>query len=258
VRATHDVDNGASGNDVKFYTSSDGSTWTQLGSTVTSVGVTSIFNGSAPLVVSGHNDGTTFPFNGRIYYAELRNLIDGPVVVAFEPERGSRIATSWAASSGETWTVSTSGSPPAQLQGRALITESPGSVVSIQGYRRGLGQSYDLEFYSERVDRSVSVKRNQHQPMGGGRPEVLLMRRETYFDVTVIGPLGEPLTEAQMPQWREFLASVEGGEIFTFDRYGTVAEPVEPKAVMLASEDYTEDRVAQMRRYRLSFRVRVL
>lgn len=43
VRATLDVDNGASGNDLKFYTSTDGITWTQLGTTVTTAGVTSIY-----------------------------------------------------------------------------------------------------------------------------------------------------------------------------------------------------------------------
>jgi hypothetical protein len=39
---TLDVDNGAAGNDVKFWTSTDGVTWTQLGTTVTTAGTTSI------------------------------------------------------------------------------------------------------------------------------------------------------------------------------------------------------------------------
>ena len=140
----------------------------------------------------------------------------------------------------------------------SLVTEAAGPSVTITGYKRGLNVSYDLEFYSERVERSVVVKRSRQQPMGGGAPEVLVQRREAIIDVTVIGPLGEPLTEAQMPQWREFLASVEGGEAFTLDRYGTVAVPVESLSCVLESDTYMEERVAQMRRYKLSFQVRVL
>jgi hypothetical protein len=134
-------------------------------------------------------------------------------------------------------------------------------MISIVGYRRGLNQSYSLEFYSERVDRSVKVKRSAAQPMGGGAPEVLTYRRETFVDVTVLGPLGALLTETQILQWREFLASVEGGETFTFDRYGTVAAPVEPKSAMLESTDYSEERIAGAGNaglYKLSFQVRLL
>lgn len=143
----------------------------------------------------------------------------------------------------------------------SLVTEAAGPVVSIVGYRRGLNQSYSLEFYSERVDRSVKVKRNEQQPMGGGAPEVLTYRRETFVDVTILGPLGALLTEVQILQYREFLASVEGGETFVFDRYGTVAVPVEPKTAILANADYSEDRIAgagNAGMYKLSFQVRLL
>src|SRR5678816_2434579 len=126
----------------------------------------------------------------------------------------------------------------------SLVNEGPGPVVSIIGYRRGLNQSYTLEFYSEKVDRSVNVKRSVKQPIGGGAPESLTYRRETFIDVTVLGPLGALITESQMLQWREFLASVEGGEIFTFDRYGTFALPVESKSAILDSDSYSEERVA--------------
>lgn len=260
VMATHDVDNGATGNDVKFWTSADGSNWTQLGTTVTTAGVTSVANSNAALSVGAEADGTTGVWAGRIYYADVRATsgTGGAAAAAFEPNLGSRTSLTWNASTGELWTVGQSGSPPAELQGRALVTEAAGPVVTIQGYKRGLGVDYNLEFYSEQVERSVQLKRSQQQPMGGGAPEVLFMRREEFFDVTVIGPLGDPLTEAEMPQWREFFASVEGGELFTLDRYGTLISPVEPRSAILSSESYAEARVASMRRYRLSFQVRVL
>lgn len=143
----------------------------------------------------------------------------------------------------------------------ALVNEAAGPTVAIVGYRRGLNQAYDLEFYTERVDRSVKVMRNQQQPMGGGAPEILTYRRETYIDVVILGPLGALLTEVQILQWREFLASVEGGEAFTFDRYGTIAVPVEAKSTMLTSEGYMEERVAGVAGaglYKLSLQVRLL
>lgn len=54
LRATLDVDNGAAGHDVKFYYSQDAVTWTQIGTTVTTAGTTSIFDGTS-----------TTQFNGR-------------------------------------------------------------------------------------------------------------------------------------------------------------------------------------------------
>jgi hypothetical protein len=143
----------------------------------------------------------------------------------------------------------------------SLVTEAAGPMVTITGYRRGLDQTYTLEFYSERVDRSVQVKRSVQQPMGGGAPEVLTYRRETFVDVRILGPLGALLTETQILQWREFLASAEGGETFTFDRYGTVAVPVEPKSAILERPDYMEERIAgagNAGMYKLGFRVRLL
>jgi len=71
IRVTFDVDNGAGGNDVKFYTSSDGSSWSQLGTTKTQVGTTSIFDSTAVLEVgsnaSGSNGATGKFYNVRIY-----------------------------------------------------------------------------------------------------------------------------------------------------------------------------------------------
>lgn len=141
--------------------------------------------------------------------------------------------------------------------GRDLIDEA-GANILLVGYIRGAGQQYSLEFYSERVERSVKVKRTDQQPMGGGAPEVLLQRREVFYDVMVLGPNGELLTEEMMPQWREFLASVEGGESFTMDRYGSLASPDNPETVVMASTDYDEERVGSVRLYKIGFKVRVL
>ncbi len=57
LRVTHDVDNGAAGNDVKFYTSDDGSSWTQLGTTRTTAGVTTRIDTTALLEIGSSNLG---------------------------------------------------------------------------------------------------------------------------------------------------------------------------------------------------------
>lgn len=78
LRVTLDVDNGAGGNDVKFYTSTDGTTWVQLGTTVTSAGVTSLFAGTALLTVgTRHTDQLLV---GNVYSVEVRNGIGGTIV----------------------------------------------------------------------------------------------------------------------------------------------------------------------------------
>lgn len=137
----------------------------------------------------------------------------------------------------------------------SLVTEAAGPSVTIVGYKRGLNQSYSMDFGVEKADRRVKTMRSSHQPMGGGAPEVLNYRDEQYVDVAT-----SIVAEALLAQWREFLASVSGGESFSFDRYGTTASPIEAKTVMLASEDYIEQRegTAYPGRYRFSFQVRLL
>jgi hypothetical protein len=80
-RVTLDVDNGASGHTVTFYTApgNDGP-WTQLGDPVTTAGTTSIFNSSASLLAGLANTVGSRANIGRLYKFELRSGIDGTVV----------------------------------------------------------------------------------------------------------------------------------------------------------------------------------
>ena len=122
LRFTLDVDNGASGRAVEFYTSDDGETWTQLGATVTQAGTSSIFDSTADVRLGGE---AGF-FEGKVYYAELRNGIDGPVVASFDANDAAVGATSFVSrATGETWTVNQSGSPAAKIayQAGTLIAD---------------------------------------------------------------------------------------------------------------------------------------
>lgn len=136
----------------------------------------------------------------------------------------------------------------------SLVTEAAGPSVTITGYKRGLDQAYNLEFKAEQADRKVKVMRSSQQPIGGGAPETVLYRQEVTVDM-----LTEVLSEAsQVPQFREFLASASAGEIFTCDRYGTVASPVDPRQAILESADYEEKRVIATMQQRIQLAIRLL
>lgn len=114
IRATLDVDNGASGNDVKFFTSNDGLTWTQLGTTVTNAGVTSIFNSNQAIKIGVQNVANVTPSRGKFFRAQVLNGIGGTVAfdANFENSITSLLQTSFTESStnGATVTINRSGS----------------------------------------------------------------------------------------------------------------------------------------------------
>lgn len=85
VRATLDVDNGDSGYDVNFYTSDDGSSWTQLGDTVVGGSTTSIFSGSAVLTI-GDIVNNSNPTLGKFYSVQVYSGIGGTKVADFTPQ----------------------------------------------------------------------------------------------------------------------------------------------------------------------------
>lgn len=81
VRATHDVNNGAGGNTVTFYTATSmAGPWVQLGDAVTAVGTTSIYDGTSIVELADILDIGTGPFIGRYHMFELRSGIGGTVV----------------------------------------------------------------------------------------------------------------------------------------------------------------------------------
>ena len=88
VKVTLDVNNGAGGRDVKFYTAADQATepttWTQLGATVTTAGTTSIFSGTSVLAIGSASNGTGNMFNGSIARLIVRNGIGGTTVFDFD------------------------------------------------------------------------------------------------------------------------------------------------------------------------------
>jgi hypothetical protein len=105
VRVTLDVNNGASQNEVKFFTSLDGVTFTQLGTTVTTAGVTSIYNSTTPAQV-GMWATSGLPLAAKVYRAQILNGIGGTTVLDVDTSViTTGAATSFTALTGQTVTI---------------------------------------------------------------------------------------------------------------------------------------------------------
>lgn len=96
LRVTLDVDNGAGGNTVRFYYSTDrGSTWTQLGADVTTAGTTNVqaLTGKS-WVLGAQQDTGGYTAIHRIYSAEIRDGIGGSIAASFLTVAGDSSAWS--------------------------------------------------------------------------------------------------------------------------------------------------------------------
>ena len=126
VRATLDVDNGAAGNDVIFYTSADGVSWTQLGTTVTTANTTSIYDSTTILTIGSLSPATTDLFVGKIYRAQIYNGIAGTLVFDADFSAQARDTTSFAESAnGATVTInSTAIAVPARIGDKTDLTQA--------------------------------------------------------------------------------------------------------------------------------------
>jgi hypothetical protein len=106
VRVTLDVDNGAGGRTITFYTAPSGTSgpWAQLGDPVVQSGTTSIFNSTAAVQVGAVPVGMTYP-SGRVHAVEIRDGIGGTVVANPVFTAQTVGATSFADAAGRTWTL---------------------------------------------------------------------------------------------------------------------------------------------------------
>ena len=98
------TNNGSGGNDVKFYTSTDGTTWTQLGLTNTNPGTTSIYDSTAPVEL-GAFDGVGNN-TARFSAAQILAGIGGTLVANWKAtDLSTTTPGTWTDSTGNTWTL---------------------------------------------------------------------------------------------------------------------------------------------------------
>lgn len=79
LKVTLDVDDGGGNRVVAFYKSTDGATYTQIGSNVTSATAGNTFDGTDAFSIGAQPGGTT-PFAGRVYRMIVKSGIGGTVV----------------------------------------------------------------------------------------------------------------------------------------------------------------------------------
>lgn len=84
------------------------------------------------------------------------------------------------------------------------------------------GNEYELDLSLGSLDSSDSVESHPIKSIGGNQ-ETNFIHRDTNHNFTIINRQRENLSEI-----KNFFRSVEGAEDFTFDPYGTVAEPDTP------------------------------
>jgi hypothetical protein len=137
LRATLDVDNGSGGASVKFYTKAitlatsaadiaSDSGWTQLGSTRTLAGTSSVFNSGSPMRVGSSVEAAFFV--GEFYAMVLKNGIAGTTVA--NPDFYTN-ALPFTDAAGRAWTLE----PPMISLGIAEETDEALPLASVTSFR---------------------------------------------------------------------------------------------------------------------------
>lgn len=114
LRATLDVNDGAGGHVVTFYTTRETvageedlttATWVQLGDPITTAGTTSIFDGTAATYAGAVQAGSTALLEGRLWELQVRSGIGGSIVAGPRFRDQAAAVTSFADPAGNTWTL---------------------------------------------------------------------------------------------------------------------------------------------------------
>ena len=149
---------------VSYYKSSDGSTWEAIGTASGTTGA--MFDSASVLELGSTRDGTTNNLVGKVYYAEVRNGIDGTVVARFDADEAALGATSFESSTGEVWTINSTGTPPNAYiffepkEPQGVLTMFAGRVGASDGGRT----TWNLEVRSDLDLLNIQMPRNLVQP----------------------------------------------------------------------------------------------
>lgn len=114
----------------------------------------------------------------------------------------------------------------------ALRELAPGTVLLASVTR-------EFRLLSSRLQRKPQARRNIAL---SGEVESILLRSEKHYNCQTELILPGSLADAFVV---EFLASVENSEAFTFDRFGTIAQPDLPVSCILVSKAFGEQEVGK-------------
>jgi len=109
VKVWFDADNGGSNSELRFYESTDGVIWDQLGVTLNPSGApVEIFDSSAIVEIGTRNTGSFEIFAGTVHSAQIySDLAETTLVADFNPTSDADAGdTTFTSATGEVWTVS--------------------------------------------------------------------------------------------------------------------------------------------------------
>jgi hypothetical protein len=148
VRGTLDVDDGAGNRVANFYLSDDGTTWTQLGTTITTAGATSIFASTSQLEIGAGNSGFS-QASGRVLRAQVFNGIAGTKVFDADFTRQLQFASSFTENTGKV--VTTNGTARIERERNLEIVArvamddwTPGTIQTLVAKDDGALRQYRL------------------------------------------------------------------------------------------------------------------
>ena len=179
VRVTLDTDNDFDGNETRFFVSDNGTTWTQLGVNITKSGVTSIFSSTAAINISGYNNGTVQPLEGKVYRVLVLNEIEGTTVFDANIPLNVSVAagnvSSFTSTSGQTVSVNRSG------------TSYRTQVITYSGYMEAGSEvitSSPLSFLDFTSDESFTIFAAYRPWNNQGTGDVLIGKKKNYTQET--------------------------------------------------------------------------
>jgi hypothetical protein len=145
-----DVDNGAGQYAARGLTSTDGLTWTTLGTPIVgSTGVTSVFasTGFFKPGARGATSGNADYWVGRVYWAEVAAGIgvNAAIKVRFEPGLSTRVS-SWTGSDGQPWVKSASG-----------ITKGSPLLMILNSSASGMDAGYSVTHFATQAPYAPSL-----------------------------------------------------------------------------------------------------
>lgn len=182
IRAALDVNNGAGGRTITFYTSENGVNWVTLGIQVVQAGTTSVFAGSSTLDVGSRGDNAGDYLVGNVHEVQIRAGINGTLVAS--PNFAAQLAgtVAFGDAQGRPWTVNT----PSAITGAAEPKHS-----APLGYDAGLKEVYNHVAFDVEERRPSSLA-------------VVWETDETFVvpdngDVIVLASMSDPVIEAETP-----------------------------------------------------------
>jgi hypothetical protein len=122
--------------------------------------------------------------------------------------------------------------------------------LTAKEYPHSSGRTYNLRFDLLALTRDSKFDVVRQTALNGSR-ETLFHRQENFYAIGT-----QYLTEAQILDYREFIASTVGGETFQMNLYDTISELSDLRSYVMESSEYTEDRRGSLFVYSINFKVR--